>query len=72
MSPISAPEALTLPMTDEDIRSIADAILRAGGSGGLGYYTPRNRDKIIEAARVAIAEIQRSMDTPPPAPGDRQ
>lgn len=58
-------------MTEAEIEGVASAVLRAAGSR-LGHYTPANRKGIVDAARAAIAALDkarkggwRTMDSAP-------
>jgi len=46
-------------MTEAEIEGVASAVLRAAGSR-LGHYTPANRKGIVDAARAAIAALDKA------------
>lgn len=43
---------------DEKARAVADAVLKAAGSGGLGMYTTQARERIVVATLRALREIK--------------
>ena len=44
-------------MTDYEAYKIADAILKAAGSGSLHHYTQYSRDKIMSATKTVLAKL---------------